>query len=331
MKALNSIPLINHSRSWVLIINLLILTLLTSCSSSNSSNSSAPLVPLNNLEGKVFVLGAQVDDFGDLVLYAIGTDLSGVALTVAQLQTASVTVDGVSYNTNDDPELTITAVGDGDKILSLGLLTDYSSSTKDEVQYVADTLTQMLDSMPLVYEAQVMTFSEKLETHLAWTEDTSAIKAAVLVEHSVRNKTALYDSMGIALEGDVATDGLIERCRPAHMLVVFSDGDDNYSSVYSDTGIGTIVNNDGAIVIMLGTSNANIDELTTLAGDSGAVVQVADPANLVAQVDKWANSLNNMVKITLDSSINITGKTVGITIGSQIAEVNPNSHCTLPP
>jgi len=328
MKSLNTIPLFGHFRSWVLIINLLALTLLTSCS---SSDSSTPPVPENNLEGRVFVLGAQVDDFGNLALYAIGTDLSGAVLTVADLQTASVTVDGVSYNINDDPELTITAVVDGDKILSLGLLTDYSGSTGVVVQIVADILTQMLDSMPLVYEAQVMTFSDELETQLAWTEDLTAIKAAVLVEHSVRDRTALYDSMGVALEGDVGTDGLVERCRPAHMLVVFTDGYDNMSSVYSDTGIGTIVNNDRAVVILLGTSNAETDVLTTLAGDFGAVVQVTDPASLVAEVEKWASSLNNMVKITLDSSINITGKTVSITIGSQIVEVNPNSHCTLPP
>jgi len=328
MKTLNSIPLLGHFRSWVLIINLLALTLLTSCS---SSSSSTPPEAQNNLEGRVFVLGAQVDDFGNLALYAIGTDLSGAVLTVADLQTASVTVDGVSYNTNDDPELTITAVGDGDKILSLGLLTDYSNSTKGKVDLVAGVITQMLDSMPLVYEAQVMTFSDELETQLAWTEDSTAIKAAALVEHSVSHETALFDSMGVALEGDVGTDGLIERCRPAHMLVMFTDGKDNLSSVYSDTGLGTIVNNDRAVVIILSTINAETDVLTTLAGDLGAVVQVADPASLITEVDKWASSLNNMVKITLDSSINTTGKTVGIAIGSQIVEVNPNTHCTLQP
>lgn len=328
METLNTSPLIGHFRPWLLIINLLALTLLTSCS---PSNSSSPPVPKNNLDGKVFVLGAQVDNFGNLVLYAIGTDLSGAVLTVADLQTASVTVDGVTYNTNDNPELTITAVSGGDKILSLGLLTDYSKSTKVEQPLVADILTQMLGSMPFVYEVQVMTFSDELETQQAWTDDLTAIKAAVAADHSFRNKTALYDSMGVALEGDVDTDGLIERCRPAHMLVMFTDGNDNFSSVYTDAGLGTIVNNDRAIVIIVGTSDAKIDVLTTLAGDFGAIVHVTDPASLAVEVDKWASSLNNMVKFTLDSSLNITGKTVSITIGSQVVEVNPNSHCTLQP
>ena len=331
MKTLNSIPLIGHFRSWVLVINLLALALVTSCSSSSSSDSSTPPDPQNNFEGRVFVLGAQVDDFGNLDLYAIGTDLSGAALTVAELQTASVIVDGVSYNTNDDPELTITAVGDDDKILSLGLLTDFSTSIKYDMDIVTDVLTQILDSMPLVYEAQVMTFSDELETHLAWAEDSTDIIDAVLVPHFPRNDTALFDSMGIALEGVVGTDGLIGRCRPTHMLVVFTDGDDNLSNKYSDTGLATIVNNDRTVAIMIGTGNAKIDVLTTLAGDYGVVVRAADPDSLVAEVDKWASSLNNMVKITLDSRINITGKTVGISIGSQIVEVNPNSHCTLPP
>lgn len=327
MKILNSIPLIGNFRLWVPVISLLALALITSCSPSGSSNSSDPQ---SDLDGKVFVLGSQVDAFGNLVVYAIGSDLDGDALTVADLKTAIVTVDDVSYNTKDDPELKITAVRGGDKILSLGLLTDYSDSVKGEVNFVADILTQMLDSLPLVYEAQVMTFSDVLETQLVWTEDLAAIKAAVLIEHSVRDKTALYDSMGVALEGDVDTDGLVERCRPAHMLVLFTDGDDNSSSIYTDTGLGAIVYDDRTVVIVISTLNAKIDVLTTLAGDFGVVVQVADPASLVAAVKKWARSLKNMAKFTLDSSINTTGKNVRITIGSQTVKLNPGSRCTLP-
>jgi hypothetical protein len=92
------------------------------------------------------------------------------------------------------------------------------------------------------------------------------------------------------------------------------------------TGLATIVNDDGAVVIILGTVDAETDVLTTLAGELGAVVEVADPASLVTEVGQWASSLNNMVKITLDSSINTTGKTVGIAIGSEMVEVNPNTH-----
>lgn len=320
MKTINTISFSSYSRLWLLSINFLILFILSACSSSGSSSR---FTPSNTLEGKVFVLGVQDDGFGNLELYANGTNLSGEVLTIADLQTATVTVDGVSYR-NGDGKLAITAVGGGDNFLSINLVTDYSNSTNGELQFVADTFTQMLDNMPLVYEVQVMTFSDDYELKQAWTEDLAAIKTALAMPHTIRNKTALYDSMGVALEGDANTKGLIERCRPAHMLVVFTDGDDNMSSVYSDTSLGSIANNDQTIVIMLATSDALPAVLNTLAGDNGAVVQVTDPASLVAEVAGWSASLSHIVKFTL-SGVVTTGKAVSIAIGSQTVDVDVGS------
>jgi len=325
MKILSIIPFTGYRRFWLLAINILALLILTSCS---SSDSSSPFTPKNNLERKVFVLGAQVDDFGNLEVYVNGTDPNGDPLTVTNLQAASLSVDGTSY-TDGDGSLTITEVVDGDNFLSLALVTDYSNSTNGELLFVGDILSGVLDNMPLVYEAQVMTFSDLYELKQNWSTDLAALKTAVTIPHSDRNKTALYDSMGVALEGDVGTTGLLERCRPAHMLVVFTDGDDNMSSVYTDSGLATIANDDQAVVIILGTSDAKTDVLTTLAGDHGAVVQVTDPFSLVAEVDSWSASLSNMVKLTLTSAIDISGKTLSITVGSQTVDVIPNSHCTL--
>jgi len=326
MKAFSNIQFVSYSRLWLIVIHFLIVIILSACS---SSDSAVPFVPKNTLEGKVFVLGAQDDGFGNLVLYANGTDLEGAVLTVADLQTASVSVGEETY-INRDGSLAITAVAAEDKVLSLGLVTDNSSSIDDDFQLVADVFTQMLDNMPQVYEAQVMTFSDDYEIQQVWTEDLPAIKTALTNLHSLRNKTALYDSMGAALEGDLNITGLIERCRPAHMLVVFTDGDDNMSSVYSDTIVGSIVDNDKTIVIMLATSDALPDVLNTLVGDNGAVVQVTDPTSLVAEVASWSASLNNIVKFTL-SGVVTAGKAVSITIGSQTVDVDVDSSslCTL--
>ena len=326
MKNLNIISFTGCHRFWLLAINLLALLILTSCSSSNSSE---PFTPTNNLEGKVIVLGAQDDGFGNLVVYVNGTDPNGDPLTVLNLQSASLSVDGTPY-IDGDGSLTIAEVADGDNFLSLGFLTDYSNSTNGELQFVADILSGVLDNLPLVYEAQVMTFSDTYEVKLNWSTDLAALKNAVTIPHTVRNKTALYDSMGVALEGDIGTTGLIERCRPAHMLVVFTDGDDNMSSVYTDSGLATLANNDQAVVIMLGTSDAKTDVLTTLAGDHGAVVQVTDPLSLLAEVDSWSASLSNVVKFTL-SSVDINGKALSITVGSQTVDVIPKSHCAPAP
>jgi len=300
--------------------------MISSCSSS-SSNPPA-FTPQNTLEGKVLVFGSQVDTggSGDLVMYVTGTDLDGTPLTVAQLQTATLNVDAASY-TNGDGSLTIAQVTGLEDILSLSLVTDWSNSTNGELQFVSGIYTDLLDNMPTVFEAQVITFSDAAEIQQDWTTDLALLKAGVLKAHSVRNKTALYDSMGVALEGD-GSDGVTDRCRPAHMMVVFTDGDDNMSSVYTDTGLASIANLDKTVVIMLGTSDALPAVLTTLAGDYGAVVQVNDPAGLPVEVANFSAALTNMVTFTLDSTVNIVGKTLSVTLGSQTAEVDPNLHCT---
>jgi len=303
--------------------------MISSCSSSSSNPPG--FTPQNTLEGKVLVFGSQVDGSGDLVMYVTGTDLDGTPLTVAQLQTASLNVDAAAY-TNGDGSLTIAQVAGTEDILSLSLVTDWSNSTNGELQFVSGIYTDLLDNMPTVFEAQVITFSDAAEIQQDWTTDLALLKAGVLKAHSVRNKTALYDSMGAALEADPADlteadGGLIDRCRPAHMMVVFTDGDDNMSSVYTDTGLASIANLDKAVVIMLGTSDALPAVLTTLAGDYGAVVQVNDPAGLPVEIANFSAALTNMVTFTLDSSVNIAGKTLSVTLGSQTAEVDPNTHC----
>ena len=330
MKNLNNIAPTMHSKFWLLAVNIFLMLMISSCSSS--SNSPPAFTPQNTLDGKVLVIGSQVDSIsGDLVMYVTGTDLDGIPLTVAQLQTATVKVDAASY-TNGDGNLAITAVAGTEDILSLSLVADWSNSTNGELQFVSGIFTQLLDSLPAVFEAQVSTFSDDLEIQQDWTTDLALLKAGVLKAHSVRNKTALYDSMGEALEADPgdlteADGGIIDRCRPAHMMVVFTDGDDNMSSVYTASGLADIVNLDKTVVIMLGTSDALPAVLTTLAGDYGAVVQVNDPSGLPVEVDNFTASLNNMVAFTLDSAINIVGKTLSITLGTQTAVVEPNLHC----
>jgi len=142
--------------------------------------------------------------------------------------------------------------------------------------------------------------------------------------------------MGAALEGGTDLDSLIhegvtDRCRPAHIMVVFTDGDDNMSSVYTDAGLASIANLNKTVVIMLGTSDALPSVLTTLAGDYGAVVQVNDPSGLPVEIANFSAALTNMVTFTLDSAVNIGGKTLSVTLGSQTAEVeevDPNLNCT---
>jgi len=336
MNTLNPISFTGSVKYWLLILPVLLLFLLSSCSSS-SSGGSPSFTPLNTLEGSIFILGSQIDNNGDLVVFMNGTDIDGTPLSVTDLQSSKVTVGTSPTYTNNDPELDIAAVSPGDSVLSLSLVVDYSSSTNNELDNVAAIYRQMLDNLPLVFEAQVITFSNTYDVKLDWTDASSglaAIKDAVGLPHDVRDKTALYDTMGFALEGDLQTagDGLVERCRPAHMLVVFTDGEENYSSVYTDKNtLTSIINNSRTVVIMLGTSTASQAELLSLAGDYGAVVQVSNSSGLVAEANSWSTSLQSMVKLTLKASTGFVGKTVSIAIGSQTATVVDPGQPICPP
>ncbi len=327
MKNLLTIPFSGYARYGILLLNLMAVFTLSSCSSS--SDSSTPFSPVNSLEGKVIVLGAQEDVSGNLDIYVHGTDLAGAVLTVADLKTATVKVGDSSY-TNDHANLTIAEVAETtDNFLSLSIVIDWSNSTNGELALVSGIFTQMLDNLPLVYEAQVITFSDEHEVKLAWSEDPVAIKAAAAAAHSDRNMTALYDTMQVALNGDIDTEGLVGKCRPAHVQVVFTDGLDNLSSIDPAT-IETAVNNDRTVSIMLGTSDADTAVLHTLAGDHGAVVQVVDPTSLGDEVEQWVASLKNIVKINVGSAIYSTNDTVSITMGSQTISVFPNSRTPCP-
>lgn len=338
MKAQIIAPVDGYSRYWVPVFNLLALLLITSCS---SSDSTTPFTPVNSLEGKVIVLGAQEDDTsGDLVIYMHGTDLSGTVLTVADMQTAIVNVNTVGFTTTSNPaDLTIDGVTASDNFLSLSLVTDWSNSTNGELQFVDGIYTQLLINLPDVFEAQVITFSNTYEVQQDWT--TALAELLLVVDpttdvgaHSSRSRTSLYDSMLFALEANAGdyTDGLIDKCRPAHVMVVFTDGDDNQSSNITDPAdIQTLVNADKTVSIMLGTSDAKTAVLETLAGEHGAVVQVGDPTSLGAEVEQWVASLQNIVKITVDSGIYTDGDTVSITMGSKTVAVHPNSHCQATP
>jgi len=326
MKNLNNRALTIYSKFWLLVLNAFLMIMISSCSSS--SDSPPAFTPQNTLDGKLVVLGAQ-DNGTTLEIYVTGTDLDGTPLNVTQLEMATLKVDAASY-TDDDGDLTIAAVAHGAPILSLSLLTDYSRSTDTELDVVSGIYTDILDLLPPVFEAQVATFSNDIEIQRVWTTDLQDLKDGVLLAHSESDQTALYDSMGAALEGDPGdpTDGLIDRCRPAHMLVVFTDGTDNLANVYTDPqDLADIANLDKTVVIMLGTSNARADVLTTLAGDYGAVVQVNDPAGLPDELTNFAGSLDNMVKFTLNKIT--AGQAISITLGSSpTVVVDPNTHCT---
>jgi hypothetical protein len=338
MKLLRYIPLFNNTKIWLLSLFLLSPLLFSAC----TKDESTPFYPQNTLTSKLFVVGSQVDNNGDLVLFVNGTDANGDPLTETDLQNAKVTVTTTTGSTeyiNGNPELSIQPVTVGDKILSLSLITDYSGSIEDAaLNDIGDVFRTILLNLPLVYEAQIINFSDTYHLEIDWTDaaiNYDGIVAATYRDDAInRNGTALYDTIGFALLNDpliIGTpttqgDGLIERCRPARMMIVFSDGlenpQPNSPGVYTDINeLTAMIESSETISIMLGTSNADLATLQTLAGSRGAVVQILNTAGIKTEITNWAQSLNYMAKFSLTAASEFSGNTVTISLNDQVVTV----------
>lgn len=284
--------------------------------------------PEDNLLGRIFVLGTQIDpQSGALRIFATGTDSNGNPLQLADFQSATVSIDG---NPAGPGLVSVDPIAAGDNVLSLGFLTDYSTSISDaELGTVSNIYSLILDhlsppSLPQVMEGMVINFSNSIVVKQDWTEDPVLLQAAYQLDAGFsRQNTALYDALGVSLLRDPAvdTDGLIERCRPAHMLITFTDGADNASFMYTRETLLPIIDDSKAVMIMLGSLSADKTMLTDLAGNQGAFVYAYNLSGIQNTVEKWANSLSQMVKFTLDPATGFDTGIITIKLGEETVVV----------
>jgi len=284
--------------------------------------------PETNLLGRIFILGTQIDPAnGSLHIYANGTDIDGNPLQLADYQPASISIAGIPA----DPGLvSVDNIIDGDNVLSLGFLTDYSTSISDaELNAISGVYSHILSnlsppSLPLIMEGEVINFSNSTVVVQDWTEDVALLDAAFLDDGGIlRDQTAFYDALGVSLQRDLVqnNDGLVERCRPAHMLVAFTDGGENASVMYTKETVQSIINDSKTILVILGNLSANKDMLVELAGDQGAFVYAYNLSNISDVVEKWAGSLSHMVKFTLEQATGYDRGAITIQVGTETVNV----------
>ena len=289
----------------------------------------------------LFILGTEIDAEGNLKLYVNGVKRNGAPMTLNDFEAAAVTVDNNTVNRPADWKVEA-ASGD---VLSLVTHADYSASisTADLIG-MGDLYDVVLDNAPPGFEAETINFSSdpatfdpviavKPDPGDHWTTILADLKAANNYDAAFPNEnTPLYDAMGTGLLGPIGVNsdpddglGLVERGRPATLLMVQSDGIDNASVDIQEPALVSLMDQCHTTAIMLGTFQADGDPikilegratLERLAGTRGAFVNALNASFLEAAVASFAESLGGMVVFTLYKETNFDDTIVSIEVDS---------------
>ena len=128
---------------------------------------------------------------GALRIFVVGTDSDGNPLTLADFQTATVSIAGSPV----DPGLvSVEPVADGDEVLSLGFITDYSFSISDpELEAISDVFSYILDSLsppslPQIFEGIAINFGSTVVVQQDWTGDANLLHNAFLLRQCLAQR-----------------------------------------------------------------------------------------------------------------------------------------------
>jgi hypothetical protein len=137
--------------------------------------------------------------------------------------------------------------------------------------------------------------------------------------------------------------GLVERNRPATLLMVQSDGIDTASLEITEDDLVSLMDRCQTTAIMLGTfsQDSDIDKilegqavLERLAGTRGAFANTLNANFLEAAITPFAESLGNLVVFTLSKDTLFADKTVEISVdgtaASAVAPFDIPAECQVP-
>ena len=292
----------------------------------------------------LFILGTEIDAEGNLKLYVNGVKQNGSPMTLTDFEAAAVTIDNNTVNRPADWKVEAASGG----VLSLVTHADYSASisTADLIG-MGDLYDVVLNNARPGFEAETVNFSTDpgtTEPVIAvkpvpgdhWTTNLPDLLAANDYDAAFPNEnTPLYDAMGTGLLGPIGVNsdpndglGLVERGRPATLLMVQSDGVDNASVDIDENALVSLMDRCYTTAIMLGTFQADADidrilegraTLERLAGTRGAFVNALNASFLEAAITPFAESLGNLVVFTVYKETNFAGTTVSIEVDSLTA------------
>ena len=253
--------------------------------------------PQSSFDARLVVLGHHVEADGSSTLYMIGADADGKALFTSAPPDVKV-----GWDIGDAQPLAVAEadvrvdVELPDDLLSLGIVNDYSASMRDaDIADVSEIETDLLSILPAVHETEVTQFSDMATVVQPFSEDKSALLAAVDIDSAYqRGSTALYDGMGVAL------DSLSKRERPLRVLLVSTDGAENSSMTYSEEQLLATIAQERVCVVMLGALFADVAQLKRLsASECGVFFYARGYGRLKSAVEGMVESFGHIVAVHL--------------------------------
>ncbi|MGD8862914.1 MAG: vWA domain-containing protein [Myxococcales bacterium] len=253
--------------------------------------------PQNSAEGRLMAPGGvrQVD--GELHLVLQGVDGEGVALDAEALATVEVkvTVDGETRVLADDERSVALAAELPDGLVAVSVVNDYSASMLErDLRDVADVEGELFECLPPVYEAEVVRFSDLVETRLEFTSDATALAEAVAYDEGFdRGTTALLDGLGIA------TASLAGHPADVRILVVSTDGGENASTMFEQPEVLAALDDAGVFVVVMGALLADVDFMRDLARDRGVYFYTREFSALQAAAEPLLDAFKETVELRI--------------------------------
>lgn len=124
-------------------------------------------------------------------------------------------------------------IGDKNTLFRFNLIIDNSGSIDTKsLSYVQYALKKFIDSVPLVFEAQVIRFSESVQLKTDFTKDKQILLDAI-DQPFPQEGTALFDAMDMGMQELKAQGDQV----PLRFSVVFTDGKENRSVKNTDPSV----------------------------------------------------------------------------------------------
>jgi hypothetical protein len=223
--------------------------------------------PEENVRGRMLVLGAQMEvDGASIVVAAVDEAAVPVKLSASGTLQVSVTRGGTTevlpagaFEVHGLGSLTVPT-------FSIGFVTDYSGSmTTQDIMDASALSKALVNTLPPIFEAEVVIFSKEVSRKLAFTDDRNQILAALEVDSNFkRESTALYDAMATSL------GNLGARTRPVKILVTTTDGRENSSKTFKKEDVLAASSRHGVFTVMLGGLFADTKVMKELTEPNGA-------------------------------------------------------------